>query len=165
MNTEIRSRFEAAAYKNYEAAYMVNALQTTKGVAAKLRKSEFTNRSDKDGSYVNEMCAVLWVGYQLCVTDLADTIQSASLWNQWCEVQGEAEQVLPENYEIVLVSEGPSSDGDGSTTIMLLHYGVPNEPGLVRIEDVGNPDWPDFPMRKYQAAFEAAKRHYAERMS
>lgn len=165
MSTETRNRFEAAAYRNYESAYMMNALQTTKGVTVKLGKDEFTKRNDKDGCYVNELCAVLWVGYQLCVTDLADTIQSASLWNQWCEVQGKAEKVLPENYEIALVSEGPASDGDGSTTIMLLYYGAPNNPELVQVEDVKNPDKPDFPMRKYRAAFEAAKRHHVERLN
>jgi hypothetical protein len=164
MNTQTRTRFEAAAYKQYETAYMVNALQNTKSVSAKFEKSDFTRR-DKDGGYVVELCAMLWVGYQLCVADLSDTIEQADLWNQWCAVLNKAEKNLPENYEIALVSEGPASDGDGRTSIMLMYYGKPSEPELVQVDSIEDTGKPNFPMRKYAAAIETSRQHQNVRLN
>jgi len=98
-------QFEDFSYKQYETSRVMTAM-TNGGerVQAKLSRDELFARA-VDGSYRVASTTLMWLGWKLCLEAQAPTLEAATRWKQWADVQDRVDEQIPDGYTVSLCME------------------------------------------------------------
>lgn len=153
----IVDQFEAYAYKHYESARMSAMLQGAKAKALLTPKQYFAR--DAKGEYVNSGASMLWLGWRMCLDAMAPTLEAATLWTRWGDIQDRAAAELPKGYEITWSISSAQAEHEGAG---LVEMGVLDpDCNDVQHQDPADMESPGLFVRMFECALQAAKEDHA----